>query len=88
MTLLLLVNKIAKRSFLDHSIESHSKEIRRDTIRTHCACAESFSDQAEVLHRTPALCYQTALGHIQVKHIHSVIDAFDLLHLNESTNQI
>ena len=35
----------------------------------------------ELLNRTPALSYETTLSHIEIEHVHGVVDGLDLLNL-------
>ena len=48
--------------------------------------AHSSSDKGslylfQVLYRTPALSHQAVLGHVQVEHVHGVVDGLHLGHL-------
>ena len=50
-------------------------------IRAHRSPVERLLDGLEVSDRTPALCHKGLVTHVQVKHIHSVVDGLDFLHL-------
>ena len=50
-------------------------------LSTYRSPGESSLYLIQVLHRTPTLGNETALGHIKVEHVHGVVDGFDLLHL-------
>ena len=50
-------------------------------VRTYSTPGQCILDLFEVFHGTPALSNEATLGHIKIKHIHSVVDSFDLLHL-------
>ena len=48
---------------------------------TDCSSSQCSLDFRNVLHRAPALGNETALGHVQVEHVHSMIDGLHLTHL-------
>lgn len=48
---------------------------------TDCSPGQCGLDFRYVLHRAPALSNETTLGHIQVEHVHGMIDGLHLTNL-------
>jgi len=55
---------------------------------THCAADEGSLDFFQSFYWAPALCNEAAMGHVQVEHVHGMVDALDLGHLRVGSNAI
>ncbi len=66
----------------------HETTKREVTMNTYSASRKCNLYLFQTFYRAPAFSNEASVGHVQVKHIHSVVDPFYFCHLQQIMNNI